>query len=67
VPAKWLVLLAVAPITLLFGLLAGLFHQLFWQLKEIRLLNGLVAGIRHFRPVLSAPVPTPLSVSSSGQ
>ena len=25
---------------------------------EIRLLNGLVAGIRHFRPVPSAPAPT---------
>jgi len=47
VPVKWLVLLAVAPITLLFGLLAGLFHQLVWQLRKFDSLTGslLVSAI----------------------
>jgi len=40
VPAKWLVLLAVAPITLLFGLLTGLFHHLVWQLWKFDSLTG---------------------------
>jgi len=44
VPAKWLVLLAVAPITLLFGLLAGLFHQLVWQLWKFDSLTGSLLG-----------------------
>ena len=32
VPVKWLMLQAVAPFTLLFGLLEVLFHQLGWEL-----------------------------------
>ena len=32
VPVKWRVLLAMAPFTLLFGLLEVLFHQLGWEL-----------------------------------
>ncbi len=31
VPVKWRVLLAVAPFTLVFGLLEVLFHQLGWE------------------------------------
>ena len=47
-PAKWLVLLAVPPKMLLFGLLAGLFHHLVWQLWKFDSLTGSLLGSATF-------------------
>ncbi len=48
VPIKWRVLLAVAPFTLLFGLLETLFHDLGWELWKFDSLTGALLGSASF-------------------
>ena len=48
VPVKWRVLLAVAPFTLLFGLLEVVFHQLGWELWKFDSLTGSLLGSASF-------------------
>ena len=48
VPVKWRVLLAVAPFTLLFGLLEMLFHDLGWELWKFDSLTGSLLGSASF-------------------
>jgi hypothetical protein len=48
VPVKWRVLLAVAPFTLLFGLLEVLFHDLGWELWKFDSLTGSLLGSASF-------------------
>jgi hypothetical protein len=48
VPVKWRVLLAMAPFTLLFGLLEVLFHQLGWELWKFDSLTGSLLGSASF-------------------
>jgi len=48
VPVKWRVLLAVAPFTLLFGLLEALFHHLGWELWKFDSLTGALLGAASF-------------------
>jgi hypothetical protein len=48
VPVKWRVLLAVAPFTLLFGLLEVLFHELGWELWKFDSLTGSLLGAASF-------------------
>jgi len=48
VPVKWRVLLAVAPFTLLFGLLEVLFHELGWELWKFDSLTGALLGSASF-------------------
>jgi hypothetical protein len=47
-PVKWRVLLAVAPFTLLFGLLEVLFHQLGWEFWKFDSLTGSLLGAASF-------------------
>jgi hypothetical protein len=48
VPAKWRLLLAVAPFTLLFGLLEVLFHELGWEFWKFDSLTGALLGAASF-------------------
>jgi hypothetical protein len=48
VPVKWRVLLAVAPFTLLFGLLEVVFHELGWELWKFDSLTGSLLGSASF-------------------
>jgi len=48
VPVKWRVLLAVAPFTLLFGLLEVVFHELGWELWKFDSLTGSLLGAASF-------------------